>query len=185
MRLARARRDQPAEVADVDDLRALGRVVVDLLVGPRREEAREASSPPAAGRVRARPPAIETMSCSAMPHSMNRSGYRSSKARTPAVGGEVAVEHDESRDAARPARPAPRRTPRRRTRRGPPAEGGRRVGRPAPRPPAAPEAEPLEPRSRPAPSSSSLARAKRRRRPGRPRASGTGRVRPPARADAP
>ena len=49
---------------------------------------------------RAMPAAVETMSCSAIPHSTKRSGYASSNAADAAVRGEVGVEHDELRSLA-------------------------------------------------------------------------------------
>ena len=82
MRLPGPGRDQARVVERVDDLRPLARLVVDLLVRARGEEATRTSSRRAAGRAARVPPAVETMSCSAIPHSTNRSGYASSKART-------------------------------------------------------------------------------------------------------
>ena len=95
---------EPGERADVDDLRALGGVVVDLLVGPRRRGSRRTSARPAA----APPSAIAAglrhhvlLGDAALDEALGEA--RRGTAIRPVVQDEVGVERDEPRVAARPA----------------------------------------------------------------------------------
>ena len=125
MRHAGARRDEPRVVHPVDHLRALARVVVDLLVRARGEEARErvddghetVAGDPSGDRdhVLLGDPTLQE----ALRIRLLEARARDSPRRDPRRA-------RRGRDCARPARRAPRRTPRRRTR------GARVVRVPAP-----------------------------------------------------
>ena len=190
VRLARPGGDQTGVVEGVDDLRALARLVVDLLVRAGGEEAREGvddREQSLAGE--ARPP---RRPCPARRCPSRRTG-RGGRARSRAHGSRRRGRRRERRAAvrARPGRAAPRRTPPRRTR--PSRSAGAspprrptRARRRGPTPAPAPASHRLEPQrleaecGRAAPRSARAARrarGRRSRRPGRRRASGTCRPR--------
>ena len=99
----------PASEPTVDHLRALGRVVVDLLVRRGSRGSRRTSGTTGSRPASAIAPACETMSCSAMPHSKKRSGKRSRNGDRGRVSSTRSrVEGDEARLAARPRRRARR-----------------------------------------------------------------------------
>ena len=114
VRLARARRDEPRVVERVDHLRALARLVVDLLVRARREERREGvddgQQPVARHSGRSRDHVL--LGDPALDEAVRVGDLERARA---AVRGQVGIEDDEVARAPPRARAAPRRTPRRRT----------------------------------------------------------------------
>ena len=109
-------RDQPRVVERVDDLRALARLVVDLLVRARGEEAREGvdDGEEAVACEAGRGGDHVLLGDAALEEAV---GMGVLEAADAAVGGEVGVEHDELGLALGELDAAPRRTRRRRTRR--------------------------------------------------------------------
>src|SRR5216117_283556 len=80
--MARSTGEDARQRSDIDDLRALGRVVEDLLIRAIREETRERVHDRQESFER-RAARLDTMSCSAMPHSTKRSGNSVSNGSSP------------------------------------------------------------------------------------------------------
>ncbi len=95
MRLPRPGGDQAGVVERIDDLRALARLVVDLLVRARGEEAGERVDD--RQRARAGPSRLRSTPCPARRSRLDEAlGSCELEAADAAVGGEVGVEHDEA-----------------------------------------------------------------------------------------